>query len=162
MTPPLDLDAIEAGARRERNTITVELCERLRELGALLARETEARKSYEEGITWETTCLHCASMLSACYAETMRADAAEAIIAGDWRPRPTPAEFKAHHAAHARGGKSRWVTIYPDAAHTHDAYVVAFFDHNDDIHVDATPGALWSPRDVRIMPVAWPLAEPAK
>ncbi len=53
-------------------------------LSALLDRLEAARASvarYEHGISWDTTCENCAHMLDRSYAETVRAEAAEAALA---------------------------------------------------------------------------------
>lgn len=50
----------------------------------LKAENEQLRKlvaDYEDGITWHTSCLGCATLLDSCYAETMRAEQAEAAIA---------------------------------------------------------------------------------
>jgi len=45
-----------------------------------LAAERAMRKSYEEGITWETSCLGCAKLLTDLRATEERAERAEAEI----------------------------------------------------------------------------------
>lgn len=123
---------------------TIRLCERIRELEASLTRETAARKSYEEGIAWETSCLHCASTLTSCREAEERAEAAEAIIAGR-TVAPTEREFYVAWAWMHNDGfhRSRITSDFADVRHLHS-------------------GAWW-PLDTDGRPCAWPVvAETAK
>ena len=56
-----------------------------REQVGVLLREVErlaaAVADYENGISWDTTCLNCAKLWDTCYGETCRADKAEAELA---------------------------------------------------------------------------------
>lgn len=53
-----------------------------REQLAGLVREREERLAdYESRINWHTTCASCARILDSAYAETVRAEAAEAVVA---------------------------------------------------------------------------------
>lgn len=83
----------------------------------------------------------------------------------DWRPMPSRAELAAHHAMHAKRGGSWWVTIYPDEVEKgRDPYV--WYSVGDRVYGTGgacglpSPSALWSPRDARLMPVAWPSTSP--
>ncbi len=70
---------------------------------------------------------------------------------------PTPEEIRAHHAAHAKGGKSWWVTVYPDEVERgRDPYVWISFGDDFPHGCMPSPTARWSPRDARLVPVEWP------
>jgi hypothetical protein len=106
----LDLAAIEKRRERAGEVAAVEpevlalyqdvpvLVGELRRVLDLFARERAVRLSYEEGITWETSCLNCASLLTQCRAQEERAEKAEAIVAGS-TTLPTEPEIAAVDAA---------------------------------------------------------------
>lgn len=84
--------------------------------------------------------------------------------AGDWRSRPTSEEIDAHHAAHTKGGQSWWVVTYPDEVDAgREPYVWVSFGqstvHGVGVGGQPSPAARWSPRDARLMPVAWPVTK---
>lgn len=81
-----------------------------------------------------------------------------------WSSRPTSEEIDAHHAAHAKGGKSWWVTVYPNEVATgRDPYVWVSFGsgivRGVSMGGQPSPDASWSPRDALLMPVAWPVTK---
>jgi NTP pyrophosphatase (non-canonical NTP hydrolase) len=51
------------------------------ELAAQNQRYEDALAEYENAITWNTTCVSCAKLLDAAYAETIRAENAERVLA---------------------------------------------------------------------------------
>ncbi|MFF2864546.1 hypothetical protein ACFVSX_32280 [Streptomyces rubiginosohelvolus] len=64
--------------RMLRGVLLPEECEQL----AALVREREERLAdYENRINWHTTCASCARILDSAYAETVRAETAEAAVA---------------------------------------------------------------------------------
>lgn len=74
----------------------------------------------------------------------------------NWGSTPTAEEFAAHHAAHAKGGTSWWVTIYEDEVEKgRSPYVWASLDGGRPHGSCVSPHALWSARDARLMPVTW-------
>ncbi len=94
--------------------------------------------------------------------ETLRRERDEARAVQEWRPAPSRDEVVAHHAAHAKGGTSWWVTIYPNEVESgRDPYV--WYSRGDGsvwgcgVCGLASSEARWSPRDARLMPCAWPV-----
>ena len=76
---------------------------------------------------------------------------APASTADDWRGPPSPAEVAAHHAVHARDGRSLWtMRTSPEAP----AVVVAVTDGA--LAWLPSERSLWRSADALLTPVAWP------
>lgn len=124
------------------------------EITKLVRHERAARKSYEEGLAWETSCLHCAATLSSCRAAEERAEAAEAIIAGR-TVAPTDAEIAVHDGP--------WLVSVGDLARFREGGEAR--DYAADMRRNGWRWT-WTPfarRHNAFRPVAWPVvAETAK
>jgi hypothetical protein len=67
--------------------------------------ELKARVAYYENMaTWQTTCSNCATLLDSCYAETMRAEEAEAAIAKVRAMHPVERHYGRSVCGHCRDG----------------------------------------------------------
>jgi hypothetical protein len=70
----------DAAFLEHARTDVPDLLRELRRFIDLFARERGVRRSYEEAITWETSCLSCAPLLTTCRAAEERAERAEAEL----------------------------------------------------------------------------------